>query len=523
MSERSVVSLFKARFQNYPTRGPFHPGELFPEYPFDESEARGDNWVYGAVRQVLVSLGLDSARFGSPEWNPFSAILQPGGRVVIKPNLVVSEHELGLEGLIASVAHGSVIRPIVDYAYRAVGPTGHIIIADSPIKEVDFDKITRINGLQDIVAFYRSHCVDIQLLDIRDLQARRDKRSVIVGYRSLPGDPLGYTIVDLGSHSMLAQLAPEAQSRFRSTAAIYENVALKRHTSSVNQYSMPNTILQADALISIAKLKVHRKAGVTLSLKNMIGTTNEKRWLPHHRAGTPAEGGDMVPDGAPTERKLREALDDFAQRSRYGKFLLLWLFPSLRTCYRHLVKPWLDLSRRGDRTLDFREGDWYGNDTIWRTTLDVNMVVRYADANGLVQSTPQRKYLSIIDGIIGGEREGPLHPSPKPAGVLVAGLDPVAVDLVCTTLMGFDARAVPTVDRADQTSYRLGTNRSEQIELRANVPDFADWDRLRSSHCAFIPARGWEGHIELSPTLTVPESEDTGTKLERAFSSAPRG
>ncbi len=497
MSQLSTVSIFKTQYEEYPRQGPFHPDEQFPEYPF-AATMLGDNWVYGAVRQMLVNLGLDSEHVGSPEWNPFSNLLRAGQHVVIKPNLVISEHELGLPGLLASVANGSVIRPIVDYAYRAVGPSGHITITDSPIKEVDFDKITRINGLQEIVAFYRSQGFELQLLDIRDLQAYRDEHSVILRYDRLPGDPRGYQVVNLGRKSMLAQLPAAVHRRFRSTAAIYENEATKHHTETVNEYSMPKTILEADAIISVAKLKVHRKAGITASLKNMIGTTNEKRWLPHHRAGTPSDGGDMTADGATTDRKLREVLQDVASRSRYGKFLRLRIYPLLHDAYR-LVKPWLNLSGQGDPTQDFVEGDWHGNDTIWRTTLDLNMVIRYADKQGQIRATPQRNYLSVIDGIIGGDREGPLHPSPKPAGVLVAGVDPVAVDLVCTALMGFDATTIPTVSRAHETPYFLGTNRADEIELRANAPRFTTWDALRGAHFAFIPAKGWEGHVELKP------------------------
>jgi uncharacterized protein (DUF362 family) len=496
-SERSVVSILKSDRSDYPLEAPFDPDQRFPEYPFHYPAPHGSNWVYAYVRSMLADLGLDRDHFGTPDWNPLSPILKPGQRVFIKPNLVISEHELGLEGVRASVAHGSVIRPIIDYAHIAVGPAGRIFVGDSPIKEVDFAEVTRINGLRAIVDFYTAQGVHIELLDIRDLQAFRDERGVIVGYDRLPGDPLGYRVVDLGRNSMLAELSPQTRGRLRSTAAIYENEATRHHTGERNEYSMPRSILEADAIVSIAKLKVHRKAGLTASLKNMVGATNEKRWLPHHRAGTPSEGGDMVPDGASTDRKIHEALDDLASRSRYGKFLRLRVYPVLRSVYVHFVRPWLDLRKRGDSTQDFREGDWHGNDTIWRTTLDLNMVIRYADKHGQLQPLPQRNYLSIIDGIIGGEREGPLHPSPKPAGLLIGGVDPVAVDLVCSALMGFDASLIPTISRAGDTPIPIGTNRPEEIELRSNRPELRTWDSLRSSHFGFIPAKGWEGHVEL--------------------------
>lgn len=499
MNERARVGVYQTGRGDYPSEGPFHPEVVFPEYPFG-TEAVGSNWVYAAVRQMLADLGFDRERFGTSEWNPLGELLSPGQQVVIKPNMVISEHELGVTGLLASVANGSIIRPIADYAFKAVGPEGRITIADSPIKEVDFAKIARTVGIDDIVGYYASQGYIIDVLDIRDLQAYRDARGVIVGWRPLVGDPRGYAVVDLGPDSMLAQVPREHHHRFRSTAAIYENEAVRHHTANLNEYSMPRSILDADAVISVAKMKVHRKSGITAALKNVVGTTNEKRWLPHHRAGTPSQGGDMVPDAATAHRKTQEALADFASRSRYGKVLRQRVYPRLKTLYRVAVKPWLDLERVGDTSQDFQEGDWYGNDTIWRTTLDLNMVLRYADRDGRLHDKPVRNYLAIIDGIVGGDREGPLHPSPKVAGVVVGGLDPVAVDLVCTTLMGFDYHKVPTVSRSHETPRRLGTNRPDEIELYSNVTVFRSWDNLRRHHASFVPPRGWEGAYELPPS-----------------------
>jgi uncharacterized protein (DUF362 family) len=48
-------------------------------------------------------------------------------------------------------------------------------------------------------------------------------------------------------------------------------VRLKRHVSSLEDLYLPNTVLGCDLLISLAKLKTHRWAGVTLSMKNLFG------------------------------------------------------------------------------------------------------------------------------------------------------------------------------------------------------------------------------------------------------------
>ena len=73
--------------------------------------------------------------------------------VVLKPNLVVSEHPDGLLGIQASVVHGSIIRPFIDYAWIANQGRGRITIADSPIKEVDFARIIDLTGIGSTVEY----------------------------------------------------------------------------------------------------------------------------------------------------------------------------------------------------------------------------------------------------------------------------------------------------------------------------------------------------------------------------------
>ena len=79
-----------------------------------------------------------------------------------------------------------------------------------------------------------------------------------------------------------------------------------------------------------------------------------------------------------------------------------------------------------------------GNDTCWRLPADLIRLALYADRAGVMQPAPQRRFLSIVDGIVGGEGDGPLRPTPKTCGVLLAGFHPIAVDLVGARLMGFD-------------------------------------------------------------------------------------
>jgi len=49
---------------------------------------------------------------------------------------------------------------------------------------------------------------------------------------------------------------------------------------------------------------------------------------------------------------------------------------------------------------------------------------------------------SIVDGIVGMEGNGPIQGTPRPAGVVIAGADPVAVDATCCRIMGLDPAKV---------------------------------------------------------------------------------
>jgi uncharacterized protein (DUF362 family) len=49
---------------------------------------------------------------------------------------------------------------------------------------------------------------------------------------------------------------------------------------------------------------------------------------------------------------------------------------------------------------------------------------------------------SIVDGIIAMEGNGPIQGTPRNAGVIVAGADPIAVDATCCRIMGLNPRGI---------------------------------------------------------------------------------
>ena len=69
------------------------------------------------------------------------------------------------------------------------------------------------------------------------------------------------------------------------------------------------------------------------------------------------------------------------------------------------------------------------------------------------------RQFAIVDGIIGMEGNGPIQGTPKHAGVLVAGSDPVAVDATCCRIMKIDPLQIQYLRLA---SGRPGTHITER-------------------------------------------------------------
>jgi len=97
------------------------------------------------------------------------------------------------------------------------------------------------------------------------------------------------------------------------------------------------------------------------------------------------------------------------------------------------------------------------------------------------------RYLTIIDGIVAGEGNGPMEADAKPCGVLIAGVNPVTADFVATRLMGFDWQKVPTIREAFQISgLKLVDFGPDDVEA---LPELGEVFHFR-------PHFGWVGRIE---------------------------
>jgi uncharacterized protein (DUF362 family) len=123
----------------------------------------------------------------------------------------------------------------------------------------------------------------------------------------------------------------------------------------------------------------------------------------------------------------------------------------------------------------------------------------YVDRNGNLQDHPMRNIFNIVDGIVGGEGNGPLDPIPKPAGVVVTGRNPVAVDFTCARLMNFDYRRLPILHRPlTDESLPLYAGKYSDVICKSNNQKFARaLSEFDGRSFAFKSHFGWQGHIEL--------------------------
>jgi len=131
-------------------------------------------------------------------------------------------------------------------------------------------------------------------------------------------------------------------------------------------------------------------------------------------------------------------------------------------------------------------GDWFGNDTIWRTTLDLNLVQLHASPNGKIDLNFRRSFLGIVDGVVGMDHEAPMAGLPRDSNVLIGARDPVAADTIGSFLMGFDPRKIPTIkNSALKPHSALG---DPHIPL-----DCIDCkDSIEDMQQEYVPNKGWK-------------------------------
>jgi uncharacterized protein (DUF362 family) len=151
-----------------------------------------------------------------------------GKTVVLKPNFV----EFDKAGVINT--HPRVVAAAID-AFRTLGAR-HVIVGEGPGHQRDIEHIVGASGLAAVLKEYRTPYVDLNY-----------------------DEPL--------------------------------RLPLLSHYTALGHLYFPETILKADLIVSMPKLKTHHWAGVTLSMKNFFGLVpgSVYGWPKNalHRAGIP--------------------------------------------------------------------------------------------------------------------------------------------------------------------------------------------------------------------------------------------
>jgi uncharacterized protein (DUF362 family) len=213
------------------------------------------------------------------------------------------------------------------------------------------------------------------------------------------------------------------------------------------EYSISSEVLSSDVFISIPKMKVHDRTGIALGLQGLTDIVSQESKTP--------ENAQLY------DRLLTKAEKWLRNRSLSG----------------------LNLSE----------------DFAWRIMADLARIVTFADDKGIIHDNARRNFFCVVDGIIGGENNGPLEPDPRPCGCLVIGENLLAADMVATRLMGFDIKKLRQYDLVLQGKEEFPS--TDQIEIVADgekIPGLTFFDsKDRNPMFGFRPHPSWAGRIEV--------------------------
>ena len=430
-----------------------------PAYPtWDEK----DEEVFESLLRIAEMIEWADGTLG-----PFGKVIASDARVLIKPNFVLHRNEGGW-GMEPMVTHQSVVRAAVRAALLA--KPSEVIVGDAPIQSCDFEHLLRVMNLQGWAAELMRQ--DSRFKGIRDF--RRTTCKYIDGVRVasenvLPEDL--FVLFDLGADSLLEPITDQSE-RFRVTC--YDpRLMAKTHAPGRHQYLVARDVMDADVVINLPKLKTHKKAGITCALKNLIGINGNKEYLPHHRIGGANLGGDCYPG----DSKIKRVLEYAADQQNYSNS-------------RPLGRIWGGVATQLTRVLHLMgdnlgiEGSWIGNDTIWRTALDLNRILIYGRPDGTMDDSPQRRVVHLVDAVVAGQGDGPLSPQPLELGLLFGGSNAAAVDWVGAQLLGYDPQQISIVREAfSEFRWPLSSFRKDDVSV------LGDWAEVRGQ--AVLYPQGW--------------------------------
>ncbi len=486
----------------YPKHAPFDPSARYPE--MNGALGEEENPVYEQFRSCLIDLEMDKAHLGTADWNPFSDFIEPDNTVVIKPNFVLNTARPEIQN--CCTTHPSLIRAVIDYAWLALKGRGRIIVGDACASEANFDEIVERTGTRDMIGRLRERGVAVELRDFRAVKVLSEN-GIWTGEQADAETEAG-KIVNLGASSLFCA------ERFRHAklhGAGYDIAATNRcHHDEVQEYRVSRTILEADVVISMPKVKTHRKAGFTGCLKNLVGINVDKNYLPHFTMGPANSGGDEMPAVRPVNAAMLACYNFLREHVIAHTWRIIGgpaagLLRALSGSGRKQDSPdtaaepqegaaaeandrdmagWLHSKLSGQQVA---AGAWAGNETICCMILDLNRIFLCCGRDGSLMQRTDRKVFYVADAIEVGMGNGPTSPIPLPLGAVGAGYNGLALDTQFLNLFGIDEKSIPLYDKAGGLDYmHLG-------EDGVRVYNGERWQRERDRFgSTLVPPDNWE-------------------------------
>jgi len=413
--------------------------------------------------------------------------INPGDWVVLKPNFVKEGKENDLNEWQCVVTSPDIIKLVCDYVCENLEGKGRITICDAPQTDSSFSEIVKRTNLLNIAAVYENkYGIPIDVVDLRN-EEWKNTDGIIAERRKLKGDPEGAIAFNLGRRSLFYN----HKGTGKYYGADYDEVSTNtHHRGETHEYLISASPILADVFINLPKLKTHKKTGVTLNLKNLVGINADKNWLPHYTEGSPLENGDQYPD-LNLKRKLERAAVKFA---RNISVKVPYAGPKIAANLRKA-----GTAAFGSTQKVIRSGNWYMNDTTWRMALDLNRCLLYGNPDGTFREKEKKRYYSVVDGIIGMEGDGPMQGESVFSKIILGGTDPVAVDIVAARVMGFDWRKIPIICEALKLNELPITDvNPEDINVISEIPEWnGKYTEIEDTEfLGFKPHFGWIGHIE---------------------------
>lgn len=483
----------------YPAPDHFYsPDQHYPEYPFAHLSPK-PNPVYRMVRELFWEMRLDLPHYGTADWNPLGEWIRRGQTVFALVNFVTEQRPIqSRANFEAMVTHPSVIRAVLDYIIIATGDPTLVNFGNAPVQSARMDKVASQTGAVCLREFYLRHAG--RELGPRDLRLYISQVSALGTRASARILDLEEEVTfDLGAHSLLDTLPERAFAEFRIEDYGSDATGIF-HRTGRHLYKVHRDVVNSNVIFHVAKLKTHGKVAITGALKGAVGAVSRKECLAHHRHGSAQHGNDEF-------RRFTALTRLYAA---VGNRVTATCPNSLRVLHVTLGRV-LDLICR----IDIR-GSWHGNDTAWRMALDINKCLMYGQRDGSISAVPVRKICCLLDGIVSGEGDGPLHVGSRRDGVLVLSSDPCFADLGAALLMGFDPGRMPLIREAFHPGdLPLSSAPAAAAEFLLNGSPVAVDDIPGKIVPPFRPPRGWIGHIE--------HIAEALTNLRRYIAESPVG